>query len=142
MAEKRLVWDLPVRLFHWLLVLSILAAYLTREFETREWHMRIGYWTIGLVLFRLIWGFVGPRHARFSNFIRPGKVGSYLGTVFRRDATPSIGHNPLGGIMVLVMLLMVLAQAVSGLFITDDIAKSNNSFKWAWAGHWHPAQNT
>jgi cytochrome b len=125
MAEKRLVWDLPVRLFHWLLVASLLASWLTREFETRQYHMWIGYWTIGLVVFRILWGFVGPRHARFSDFlVSPSKFAGYASGLFRRDSKPAVGHNPVGGVMVIVMLLVVLAQAVSGLFISDDIVWS------------------
>jgi cytochrome b len=130
MAEKRLVWDLPVRLFHWLLVLSILASYLTREFDYRQYHMWIGYWTLGLVVFRLLWGFVGPRNARFSGFlVAPSKLLAYSAGLFRRDSAPSVGHNPLGGLMVLVMLLLVLAQTVSGLFISDDIVWSGPYFE-------------
>jgi len=133
MADKRLVWDLPTRLFHWLLVLSILASYLTADpgAPSMQWHMWLGYWTTGLIVFRLLWGFVGPKHARFSQFIPgPRRLGAYLVTLFRRDSTPAVGHNPLGGLAVLLMLLMVTIQAASGLFISDDIV---------WTGPWNPA---
>jgi len=133
MADKRLVWDLPTRLFHWLLVASLLASYLTAEAgsPTMQWHMWLGYWTTGMLVFRLLWGFVGPKHARFSQFIPgPRRLGSYLATLFRRDSTPAVGHNPLGGLAVLLMLLMVTVQAASGLFISDDIV---------WSGPWNPA---
>lgn len=132
MKDKRLVWDLPTRLFHWLLVASLVASYLTAEAgsPTLKWHMYLGYWTLGLVIFRILWGFFGPKHARFSQFFRPGRVGGYAATLLRRDSTPAVGHNPLGGIFVIVMLLMVGLQAVSGLFISDDIV---------WAGPWNPA---
>ena len=133
MADKRLVWDLPTRLFHWLLVASILASCLTAEpgSPTMQWHMWLGYWTTGLIVFRLLWGLVGPKHARFSQFIPgPRRLGQYAATLFRRDSKPSIGHNPMGGLAVLVMLLMLAIQAGSGLFISDDIV---------WAGPWNPA---
>jgi cytochrome b len=133
MTDKRMVWDLPLRLFHWLLVLSLLASYLTAKggFEWTQIHFYLGYWTLGLISFRILWGFVGPKHARFSSFIpSPKRLFSYLRTVGKRDAAPAVGHNPLGGLVVLVMILMVAAQAVSGLFVTDDIA---------WAGPYNPS---
>jgi cytochrome b len=133
MTDKRLVWDLPLRLFHWALVLSIVASWLTAEagFEWMQIHFYLGFWTLGLVSFRILWGFIGPRHARFANFIpSPKRLVAYTRSVFKRDSTPSIGHNPLGGLMVVVMILMVAAQAASGLFVTDDIA---------WAGPYNPS---
>ena len=133
MADKRLVWDLPTRLFHWLLALSILASYLTAEpgSTTMQWHFYLGYWTLGLIIFRVLWGLIGPRHARFSNFIPgPAKLASYVRTLFKRDSVPAVGHNPLGGLAVLLLLGMVAIQATSGLFIADDIV---------WTAPWNPA---
>jgi cytochrome b len=124
MAEKRLVWDLPTRMFHWLLALDILGLYLTAQpgTPTMEWHFRLGYVALGLVAFRLIWGFVGPRHARFATFlVGPAALFRYLGSFFRRDSVGAPGHNPAGAIMVVVLLLMVAAQAITGLFASDDI---------------------
>jgi len=133
MAEKRRVWDLPLRMFHWLLVLNIAASWYTAEngeeylnvgdraFAYIEIHFFLGYLALALVAFRVIWGFVGPRHARFSNFLSgPKKFLAYAGTVLRRDAKPSIGHNPLGGWMVALMLAMVGSQAFTGLFMIDN----------------------
>ncbi|HVW68537.1 MAG TPA: cytochrome b/b6 domain-containing protein [Steroidobacteraceae bacterium] len=131
--EKRLVWDLPLRLFHGLLVLSMIASYTTAKlgFDWMPWHFYLGYWTIGLLVFRILWGFFGPRHARFSSFLHnPSAVFLYVKGLFRRDSPPSIGHNPAGGLMVLVMLLLVSVQAASGLFTTDDVV---------WAGPYNPA---
>lgn len=133
MTDKRMVWDLPLRLFHWLLVLSLAASWYTAE-NSEEFvvvgenvwsytliHFWLGYWTLGMILFRLIWGFVGPRHARFANFVTgPGKFARYLGTFVRRDSPPAVGHNPMGAWVVLLMLLMVGAQAVTGLFLIDN----------------------
>ena len=133
MADKRRVWDLPVRMFHWLLVLNIAASWYTAEngeeylsigdraFAYIEIHFFLGYLALALVAFRIIWGFVGPKHARFSNFLSgPKKFLAYAGTVLRRDAKPSVGHNPLGGWMVALMLAMIGSQAFTGLFMIDN----------------------
>ncbi|MEY4760190.1 MAG: hypothetical protein RLZZ200_46 [Pseudomonadota bacterium] len=139
MSEKRLVWDLPLRAFHWLLFLSIFGlwvtakadadymAWLTRHVDATwmQWHFRIGYFVIGLLLFRIIWGFVGPKHARFANFIPgPSRLFGYLGGVLKRDSKPAVGHNPVGALMVLVLLASVGLQAFTGLFTSDDIVWS------------------
>lgn len=118
--NKHLVWDLPTRLFHWLLAFSIGAQWFTGEQGDKylQWHFYIGYFVIGLILFRIIWGFVGTRYARFSDFIpTPGTLLNYL----KGNWQERPGHPPLGGLMVVFFLLVILAQAVSGLFTTDDI---------------------
>ena len=132
MTEKRLVWDLPLRLFHWLLVASIVASYITAKFiDDRQWHFYVGYWTLGLLIFRILWGFLGPRHARFTNFVRsPSAIWLYFKGLFNKGSSPSIGHNPVGGLMVLVMLVLMTLQAVTGLFTTDAVI---------WAGPYNPA---
>jgi len=131
---RRLVWDLPLRLFHWLFALSILASWATAEagFDWMQWHIRLGYWMMGLLLFRILWGFVGPRHARFSSFLaRPVAVWRYARSLTGvGDVVHSVGHNPLGGLMVILMLLLVVFQVSTGLFATDDIA---------WTGPYNPA---
>ena len=123
--DKRLVWDLPLRAFHWLLAFSILASYLTAEnggFNAMTWHMYLGYWTAGLIIFRVIWGFVGPRHARFVNFLpTPGKLFRYLKGFFHGDTVHTVGHNPAGSIMVVIMLVLVAFQVTTGMMSTDDI---------------------
>jgi cytochrome b len=129
--EKRLVWDLPLRLFHWLFAISIFASWYTAEVDEMEIHFWLGYFMIGLVLFRLVWGFIGPRHARFSSFLkRPPAIWLYLKSIGGREHPQSIGHNPLGGLMVIAMLILVAAQTATGLFATDDII---------WAGPYNPA---
>lgn len=118
--DLRLVWDLPTRLFHWLVVLSIIGSYFTAQPGTpwMIWHMRLGYFMIGLLIFRVIWGFIGPRHARFVNFIKgPTSIAAYL-----KGGLKSVGHNPLGAGMVVLMLLLLVVQVTTGLFSTDDIA--------------------
>jgi len=128
---KRLVWDLPLRLFHWLFASSILASWYTAEFDYMEVHFWLGYFTIGLILFRLIWGFIGPRHARFASFLaRPPAVWLYLKGVTNRSSPQTVGHNPLGGLMVIAMLVLTGLQAATGLVATDDII---------WAGPYNPA---
>ena len=122
--EKRLVWDLPLRLFHWLLVLCMTASWITADpgGTSMQIHMYFGYTTIGLLLFRIIWGFIGPRHARFSSFLQgPSGIWRYAKSLAAGTMIQTVGHNPLGGIMVIVMLVLVGAQAATGLFASDDI---------------------
>jgi cytochrome b len=118
------VWDLPVRLFHWVLVMLFAFMFYTGKSgsEWIEWHMRSGYAILALVLFRLMWGFAGSTHARFSSFLAgPAASIGFAKKLFARAPAPYAGHNPLGGWMVLVMLLALLAQAGTGLFANDDL---------------------
>lgn len=121
---QKVIWDIPTRLFHWLLVASLVAQYVTAELmnDAMQWHFYFGYFTLGLIIFRIIWGFVGSDYARFSQFIHgPGAVTGYVKTLFQKDSHAHAGHNPLGGWVVIIMLALVLVQAVSGLFMTDDV---------------------
>lgn len=114
------VWDLPTRLFHWLLVALMVAAFVTGQLggDLMPWHGRLGLAVIGLLVFRLIWGFVGSTHARFTNFFpRPATVAAYL-----RGQWRGLGHNPLGALSVFGLLAIVAIQALTGLFANDDIA--------------------
>jgi len=122
--KKQLIWDLPVRLFHWLLVLCLAGQYITAELLDgyMDVHFYIGYFTLGLIIFRLIWGFVGPKHSRFSNFISsPIATFHYFKLFIQRKNPKYTGHNPLGGWIVPVVLLLVGLQSVSGLFVNDDV---------------------
>lgn len=113
------IWDLPVRICHWGFVLLLPALWWTAENSEMRWHMRIGSLLLALVLFRLLWGFVGSSTARFSSFVRgPLAVIAYLRTIGKgTDKAP--GHNPAGGWSVMVLLLLLAAQAISGLFAGD-----------------------
>jgi cytochrome b len=109
------VWDPFVRIFHWLLVLSFTVAWLSGE-ELETLHAWAGYAVTGLVLLRLVWGFIGPRHARFIDFVyRPAEIRAYLGDTLRLRPRRYLGHNPAGGAMILLMLVMLLATALTGM---------------------------
>jgi cytochrome b len=114
------VWDLPTRLFHWLLAAAILGSFVSVKIggNAMIWHGRFGYVVLTLLLFRLIWGVVGPLHARFSQFIKgPAAILAEL----KGSNKPSVGHNPLGALSVVALLGLSLAQALFGLFTSDDI---------------------
>jgi len=114
-SNEERVWDPLVRLFHWSLVLFFAIAYLTGEDES-ELHIISGYIVTGLVLFRLLWGFIGTRHARFTNFVTgPGKVIGYLGSLLSGKPRHYAGHNPAGGYMVLGLLAGLAITCYSGL---------------------------
>lgn len=118
------VWDIPTRLFHWVLAALVSVSIYTGldgGFEEMDYHMLSGYSILGLVLFRVIWGFIGGHYARFCTFLKPRKVVSYTQNLLERDQAPAAGHNPLGALSVLAMLLVLLTQAVTGLFANDDL---------------------
>jgi len=113
------IWDLPTRLFHWALVVCIVGAFVTVKLGGlyMEWHGSFGAAILGLIIFRLVWGGIGPRYARFANFVRgPRAILAYL----KGTAAPA-GHNPLGALSVLALIAVIGFQAISGLFVTDDI---------------------
>jgi len=125
--KKNLVWDIPVRLFHWLLVLSLFGQWLTAEVleNAMDIHFYIGYFTLGLVIFRLFWGFFGTRYAKFSSFIvGPMAILSYLQSHRSKQKKFTIGHNPLGGLLLPAVLMLVALQAISGLFTSDEIVSA------------------
>lgn len=117
------LWDLPTRLFHWSLPVLLAALWYTgQDLSTLGWHMQLGYALLTLVLFRIAWGFLGSRSARFSSFVTgPGTVARYAGDLARGRMHRAFGHNPLGGWSVLLMLGLLLVQAVTGLFADDEI---------------------
>ncbi|MFZ3126518.1 MAG: cytochrome b/b6 domain-containing protein [Rhodoferax sp.] len=123
MLFKVRVWDLPTRLFHWSLVLCFAGLLATAEMagNAMVWHFRLGYTALSLLLFRLIWGVLGGRWSRFSAFgLAPATLRRYI----RGDQTAAltVGHNPLGSVAVLALLLCTLLQAAAGLFSADETA--------------------
>ena len=114
------VWDPLVRVFHWSLATLFLAAYLTGE-DAGQVHIAAGYGIAGLIALRIVWGFVGPRHARFSNFVRsPREILAYLRDVATFRAPRYLGHNPAGGAMIVALLVMLSGTAVTGYMMTTD----------------------
>jgi cytochrome b len=109
------VWDPLIRLFHWGLVTAFAVSYFTQE-EYYGMHLIAGYAVAGLLVFRLFWGFAGPRHARFSDFVyRPSTVLTYLRSLVSGDASRFVGHNPAGGLMVLALVAVLMVVALSGI---------------------------
>ena len=118
-----LIWDAPTRLFHWLTAILVAAAYATWRFDWMDWHVWIGYALLALVVFRLLWGFVGSETARFASFLTaPRAAFGHLAHVFRREPDREIGHNPAGGWMVLLLLALLLGESLSGLYVNNDVA--------------------
>lgn len=118
------IWDLPTRIFHWLLVVSFIAAYVTNWLGVSyfTYHLWVGYFVVILLVFRILWGIVGTHHAQFINFVRhPIESLKYALHLTKGKAKSYPGHNPLGALMVLTLLLVLLLQAVTGLFSNDEI---------------------
>jgi cytochrome b len=126
-TERIRVWDLPTRLFHWLLAASFAGAWLTADSE--RWidvHTMLGYGFAGLIAFRLVWGLVGSRYARFSSFVRgPGAVLKYVTSILKARPEHHVGHNPAGGWAVLALLGLGAVTALTGYLNFND-----------YGGHW------
>src|SRR5689334_16546404 len=121
--SKVLVWDAPTRVFHWALALSFAGAFLTAESERlRDVHVMLGYTVVGLIVFRLIWGLIGSRYARFSSFAYgPRAVFEYLRSLLTRNPQPYLGHNPAGSLVIYALLLLGLATGVTGYLHYNEI---------------------
>jgi len=141
-ATRTRVWDLPTRLFHWALVAAVISQVATALAGRMEWHFRGGYAVLSLLLFRLIWGFIGGRWSRFAAFVySPGTVMNYL----RGRAHPDhlVGHSPLGALSVFALLAILALQVASGLVSDDEIAASGPLTRFVSnatvkvATHWH-----
>jgi cytochrome b len=119
------IWDLPTRVFHWSLAASVVVSVVTAKLggAAMVWHFRSGYLILGLLLFRLVWGFVGGHWSRFSSFVRgPTVVWAYLRGQLGADGSLAVGHNPLGALSVLAVLAVLLAQVATGLLVDDEIS--------------------
>lgn len=139
------VWDLPTRLFHWSLAGAVLALIVTAKTGAMDWHFRLGYATLALLLFRLLWGFVGGRWSRFMAFVySPAALLAYLRG--RGDPAHRIGHSPLAALSVFALLAVLLAQVLTGLMADDAISFTGplaSRVPGAWsslATDWHKAQ--
>ncbi len=126
MAEKSVqkvrIWDLPVRLFHWTLVVLMIVSYYSAKAggDWMQLHFWSGYSILTLLIFRIAWGFVGSTTARFSNFVKgPSAVFAHLRELLGKGGPYDAGYNPAGGAMVMVLLFAVLAQVAAGLFAAD-----------------------
>src|SRR5690349_10225162 len=118
-GRRQFVWDRPIRLFHWLLVLLIAGAWYSAEVDRNmDWHLRAGMAVLLLLVFRIIWGLIGTSTARFSQFVKgPRAIWSYIRP--GSDSPVAVGHNPIGGWSVIVMLLLTVTVVVAGLFAVD-----------------------
>jgi len=115
-SHKVLIWDLPVRLIHWLLVICFFGAYITAEIdELKIIHFTLGYTLAALIVIRIAWGFIGTTHAKFSNFIRHPKAAiSYLRSMIRREHPTDVGHNPAGALAIVALLSLGLLVSLTG----------------------------
>lgn len=120
--QSILVWDIPTRLFHWLLALSFVGAFVTAESErTRDLHLLFGYTLLGLIGFRLLWGLIGSRYARFRSFLfSPAAVRDYLVSLLTRNPKHYLGHNPTGSFAVFLLLALGLLAGASGWAAYND----------------------
>lgn len=123
MSQRILVWDVPTRVFHWLLVLSFSGAYLTAESERyRDIHVVLGYTMLGLLAFRLLWGFFGTRYAQFRSFLfKPGEIIAYVLSLFKGKPAHYLGHNPAGSVAIWLLLALGIAAGVTGIMAFQDI---------------------
>jgi cytochrome b len=129
-----LVWDLPTRLFQWLLLICVFLSFATGNIggNVMEYHLLSGYAIFVLLIFRLAWGLVGSRTARFSSFVKgPATILAHVAVLLqKKTVTPYLGHNPLGGWSVVAMLLVLFVQVVTGLFANDDILTEGPLYVW------------
>jgi cytochrome b len=121
--HKIVVWDVPTRLFHWLTAILFATAYATWRLNWMDWHAYAGYALLALVVFRLLWGFFGSETARFARFLAPPRrAAHHLVRLFRREPDHQVGHNPAGGWMVLLLLALLLAETLTGIYANNDVA--------------------
>lgn len=115
------VWDLPIRLFHWGIIILIAVSYTTVQLGWMKFHLLSGYTMLAALVFRVIWGFAGSDTARFGRFLKTPVAGFvYLSHLFRREEDVEIGHNPAGGWMVLAMIVALVVQVGTGLCSNTD----------------------
>lgn len=145
-VRKRVrVWDLPTRIWHWSILILFATCWWTADTDHMRWHLFAGYGVLGVVSFRILWGFCGGQTARFSSFVRgPASVWRYARKLRDRDHYESLGHNPLGALSIIVMLSLLLLQTILGLFaVNNDGGSSGPLSQWVSYttgrrfAHWH-----
>ena len=114
-----LVWDFPVRIFHWLLVISFAGAWLTSESEAQQLiHYAFGYSACAIILFRIVWGIVGTRYARFTEFVKgPAEIGQHIKSLLAGSQSTGPGHNPVGALVMLSLMILILLIDLTGYWI-------------------------
>lgn len=131
-AKSVKVWDWPLRLFHWTLVIIIAVAFLSSEEDSplNQWHVLAGWVAAVLVVFRIAWGFVGGEHSRFFDFVRPSRIVDHISGIARGQKEPTLGHNPLGGIAVLVLLALTGVTVWTGAFGGESMEDLHELVAW------------
>jgi cytochrome b len=126
------VWDLPLRLFHWMLVIAIALAFLSSEEDSglNDWHVLSGWVATVLIVFRLVWGFIGGEHSRFSDFIRPSRLGHHISSLARGQREPTLGHNPLGAVAVVALLALTAITVWTGAFGGEAAEELHEVIAW------------
>ena len=116
------IWDVPIRVFHWSIVLLVAASWFTNQMNWMELHFLSGYTLLGMLVFRILWGFLGSETARFAHFLKsPAAALRHLNKAFVREPDHEVGHNAAGGWMVLGLLMLLLTQVATGLGANDDV---------------------
>ncbi len=126
------VWDLPLRLFHWALVASIAVAFLSSEEESplSHWHMVAGWTVAVLLVFRVVWGFVGGEHSRFVDFLRPSRIGQHVSGLLSGRREAAVGHNPIGAVSIVVLLTLSAITVATGAFGGEAAEGLHEAIAW------------
>jgi cytochrome b len=126
------VWDPAIRLFHWTLVIAIAVAFLSSEEDStlNNWHVLSGWVAAVLIMFRLVWGFIGGEHSRFSDFIRPSRIPHHVVSLARGQREPALGHNPLGAVAVVVLLALTAITVWTGAFGGETAEEMHEVIAW------------
>lgn len=122
MSQRVLVWDVPTRVFHWLMVVSFAGAFLTAESERyQDIHAVLGYTLLGLIAFRLVWGFAGTRYAQFRSFLfKPREIAAYMTSLANGNPAHYVGHNPAGSVAIFALLALGVASGATGVMLLQD----------------------
>ena len=130
--EQVKVWDLPLRLFHWTLVVAIALAFLSSEEDSilNQWHILSGWVVAVLIVFRCVWGFVGGEHSRFSDFIRPSRIVEHISGLLHGRGEATLGHNPLGAVAVVILLALMAVTVWTGAFGGEGAEDLHEIIAW------------